>query len=93
VTDSTTDDFDASAPWQLSEQVSLRDEAFGALAYHHGNRRLVFLKSRTLVDVVRRLGDHDSARDAVATLVPSEQHGRYERALASLAQSEVLRAR
>ena len=41
--------FDASAPWSLSPEVSLRDEAFGALAYHHGNRRLVFLKSRELV--------------------------------------------
>jgi putative mycofactocin binding protein MftB len=65
----TLDDFDASRSWQLSSKVSLRDEAFGALAYHHVTRRLVFLKSRELVNLVRRLGEFDSANDAVSALV------------------------
>ncbi len=42
--------------WRLNPQVALRDESFGALAYHYGNRRLVFLKSWTLVDLVSSLG-------------------------------------
>ncbi|HEY5262806.1 MAG TPA: mycofactocin biosynthesis chaperone MftB [Acidimicrobiales bacterium] len=83
--------FDTSAPWHLSEQVSLRDESFGALAYHHGTRRLVFLKSRELVDVVRRVGEFDSADAALDALVPAAERGRYVTALTSLVRSEILR--
>lgn len=82
--------FDASAPWQLNEQVSLRDEAFGALAYHHGTRRLVFLKSRELVEVVRRVWEFDSADAALDALVAKEERGRYVAALTSLVRSEIL---
>jgi putative mycofactocin binding protein MftB len=84
------DEFDASQYWQLNAQVSLRDEAFGALAYHHVNRRLVFLKSRDLVEIVRRLGEFENANDAVSALVASDQHDRYVVALASLHRSELL---
>ena len=84
--------FDATAPWRLSDQVSLRDESFGALAYHHGNRRLVFLKSRELVEVVRALGGFDSARAAIAASVPADQHHRYEAALSALVKSGILDA-
>ena len=87
---STTELFDASAPWSLNEQVSLRDESFGALAYHHGTRRLVFLKSRELVDVVRRIDEFESAETALAALVPSDQRGRYVTALTSLVRSEII---
>jgi putative mycofactocin binding protein MftB len=85
--------FDATVPWQLNEQVSLRDESFGALAYHHGTRRLVFLKSRELVEVVRRVGDYPSADAALDELVPEDQRGRYVTALTSLVRSEILRER
>jgi putative mycofactocin binding protein MftB len=85
--------FDVTEYWQLNEQVSLRDESFGALAYHHGNRRLVFLKSRDLVDLVRRLGEFDNAQAALEALVPVEQHERYATALASLRRSDLLRGR
>jgi putative mycofactocin binding protein MftB len=84
------DAFDASQYWQLSDMVSLRDEAFGALAYHHVNRRLVFLKSRELVDVVRRLGDFESADDAIAALVAPDQHVPYVAALATLEKSALI---
>jgi putative mycofactocin binding protein MftB len=93
VTPSTAAVFDSSASWQLNEQVSLRDESFGALAYHHGTRRLVFLKSRELVDVVRRVSEFESADAAIDALVPADQHGRYVVALTSLARSEILRGR
>lgn len=83
-------DFDTSKPYGLSEEVSLRDEAFGALAYHHVNRRLVFLKSRTLVELVRRLEEFSSADDALTAIVPSECE-RYRAALASLHRSDLLR--
>ena len=85
--------FDAERPWRLSPQVALRDEEFGALAYHYGTRRLVFLKSRLLVDLVRALGDHDSAADALEALVPSSQVSLYDAALSRLAASEVIDVR
>jgi putative mycofactocin binding protein MftB len=93
VTVSALDVFDASKYWQLSEQVSLRDEGFGALAYHHVNRRLVFLKSLELVALVRRLGDFASASDAVEAMVDVKERERYLRALGSLHESELLRGR
>ena len=83
--------FDASARWKLSEQVSLRDEAFGALACHHGNRRLVFLKSPELVGLVRRLGEFENADEAICTVVAPDQSVRYVKELSSLLASEILR--
>jgi len=91
VTTASVDIFDASRHWQLSEQVSLRDEAFGALAYHHVNRRLVFLKSRELVSLVRCLGEYVTAEQAVTSLVDDNQREQYLSALAALAQSGLLR--
>ena len=41
----------------LDPQVALRPEPFGALAYHYGNRRLIFLKHPDVVRVVQALGD------------------------------------
>ena len=87
-----TTGFAVDRPWQLNPQVALRDEAFGALAYHYGNRRLVFLKSRTLVDLVSSLHEYPSASDAVAALVPEQQRTSYTRALARLAAAEVIGA-
>jgi mycofactocin biosynthesis protein MftB len=38
----------------LHPQVALRPEPFGALAYHYGNRKLVFLKlSECEIDAAR----------------------------------------
>jgi putative mycofactocin binding protein MftB len=93
VTPSATFTLDATSPWQLNEQVSLRDESFGALAYHHGTRRLVFLKSRELVELVRRVSEFESVDAALDVLVPEDQRGRYLSALSSLALSEIIRGR
>jgi putative mycofactocin binding protein MftB len=83
--------FDPEQHWVLSERVALRPEPFGALAYHFGNRRLTFLKTPLLVTVVKSLADHPSARAAVqATGLTEAQQLQYERALAALANAEVL---
>ena len=83
--------FDASAPWSLSAQVSLRDESFGALAYHFGTRRLSFLKSRTLLAVVESLADQPSGLLACrAAGVTDEELAAYEQALATLADSGMI---
>ena len=85
--------FDLDRAYRLSPAATLRPEPFGALAYHFGNRRLSFLKSRQLVTVVRLLDSHDSAADALdAAGVPAEQRARYAAALAALAESEVIDA-
>ena len=83
--------FDLSRGYRLNPAATLRPEPFGALAYHFGNRRLSFLKSRQLVTVVRLLESHDSAAAALdAAGVPAGQRGRYTEALAALADSEVI---
>lgn len=85
--------FDAGQPYEKHPQVAIRPESFGALAYHYGNRRLVFLKSRTLVDLVSSLHEYPSAAEAIAAVVPGGQRASYTRALARLAASGVIDAR
>jgi mycofactocin biosynthesis protein MftB len=85
--------FAVEQAWQLNPLVALRDESFGALAYHYGNRRLIFLKSRTLVELVSVLGEYASAAEAIEAVVPDGQHNAYRRALARLAASEVIDVR
>ena len=85
--------FSSERAWRLNPQVALRDESFGALAYHYGTRRLVFLKSRRLVTLVSSLAEHPSAVAAIEACVPLASRPAYERALARLAASEVIDAR
>jgi putative mycofactocin binding protein MftB len=59
-------EFDLDRPWQVSTGVSLRPERFGALAYSFDTRRLSFLKSPRLFEVVRTLAEHPSGRSACA---------------------------
>jgi putative mycofactocin binding protein MftB len=90
--DARPQEFDPDRPWRLHSQVALRDESFGALAYHYGTRRLLFLKSRTLVELVSALERYDSATAAIAALLPEAERAQYTRALARLATSEVIDA-
>ena len=50
--------------WDVAPQVSIRPEAFGALLYHFGTRRLSFLKDPRLLTVVQGLPSATTARDA-----------------------------
>ncbi len=88
-------DFSPDAPYRLSEQVGLRPEPFGALAYHFSSRRLVFLKTNDLVDVVQSLADHSSILAALeaSELVAEPTYPSYLKALASLAESGVIEPR
>jgi putative mycofactocin binding protein MftB len=80
--------------WELDPQVALRPEPFGALAYHYGNRRLTFLRSPVLVSLVRSLGEHDSVDAALtANHIEHDRWPSMQRALTSLADSEVIRRR
>ncbi len=82
---------DLDSGWDLHPQVSVRPEPFGALLYHFGTRKLSFLKDRTLLDVVRSLGESPSARAALlAAGVGDADLPRYQQALAALAQSSMV---
>jgi putative mycofactocin binding protein MftB len=85
------DEFDAARRWRLNPQVAVRPERFGALLYHFGTRRLSFLKDRALVQVVRCLDEHDTARAACLAVGVEPAHlDQYERALAQLATAEMI---
>jgi mycofactocin biosynthesis protein MftB len=80
--------------WRVAPQVAVRPEPFGALVYHFGTRRLSFLKSRALLEVVGALAVHESARDACrAAGVAEDELPRYERALATLVDTGMIVAR
>ena len=80
--------------WELDPQVALRPEPFGALAYHYGNRRLTFLRSSDLVELVTSLGEHDSIDEALAaSAIDAQRWPSFEHALKSLARAEVIRPR
>jgi putative mycofactocin binding protein MftB len=84
-------EIDLDGRWRLHPQVALRPERFGALAYHFGTRRLSFLKSRRLLDVVR---DLEAAPDPTAACraagVGEDEIPSYQRALATLADSGMI---
>ena len=80
--------------WELDPQVSVRPEAFGALLYHFGTRRLSFLKDRRLVTVLGALGSTATARAACAGAGVAEHDlPAFEAALARLARTSMLRER
>ena len=83
--------FDAVRAWRLDPRVTLRPEPFGALAYHHDNRRLNFLRAPELVELVESLAGHPDAHRAFAESgIDRRRWPSFERALAALAGSDVI---
>jgi len=79
---------------ELDAQVALRPEPFGALAYHFGNRKLVFLRHPDIVRVVQALTEHDTLSDTMrACAIDPARWPSFERALTSLTESEMLHER
>jgi putative mycofactocin binding protein MftB len=79
---------------ELHPRVALRPEPFGALAYHYDTRRLVFLKQPDVVRLVESLSAHPTLADALdACRIPDRHRPVYERAVASLIDSEIIRDR
>jgi putative mycofactocin binding protein MftB len=82
------------AALELHPQVAVRPEPFGALAYHYGNRRLVFLKHPDVVRVLGALGQHETLASALAACgVDERRWPSFVRALASLESSEIVQVR
>ena len=87
-------DLRIGGPLELHPQVAIRPEPFGALAYHYGNRRLVFLKHPDIVRVAEALAHHPSLHATLeACDIAPRRWPSFERAIASLVQSEVIRER
>ena len=79
---------------ELHPQVALRPEPFGVLAYHYGNRRLVFLKHPDMVTVAEHLGEHPSlSATLTACDIAPHRWASFEQAFASLKSSEIVRER
>ena len=82
------------AALELHPQVAVRPEPFGALAYHYGNRRLVFLKHADVVAVVRALdGERPLADVLEACGVAEGRWPSFVKALENLEHSEIVRER
>jgi putative mycofactocin binding protein MftB len=80
--------------YELHPDVALRPEPFGALAYHYGNRRLVFLNHRDMVDVVRDLAGRPNVASSLRHCrIDEERWPAFVAALSSLESSGVVRAR
>ncbi len=83
-----------AAAWRLAGSVELRPEPFGALAYDFHTRKLSFLKTPTLVDVVRRLGESSTVGDAlVGAGVTDAERAAYLQALGTLADGGLIEER
>ncbi len=79
---------------ELDPRVSLRPEPFGALAYHYGNSRLVFLRHPDVVSVVKSLGEHVSvSEELVANTVIEARWPAFVSAIDSLCESDIIRVR
>ena len=79
---------------ELHPQVALRPEPFGALAYHYGNRKLIFLKHPDVVTVVRDLAQHATLAEAlIASGVHQDRWPSFVTAISALQSSEVVRVR
>ena len=83
--------FDSTAPGGSHPQVAVRPERFGALAYHFGTRRLSVSEEPRAARRGQVLEAHPSARDACrAAGVADDEMPRYERALATLADTGMI---
>ena len=79
----------------LDSQVALRPEPFGALAYHYGNRKLIFLKHPDIVRALQYLNDNESGECTIADAltacgIAESRWPSFERALDALTKSEML---
>jgi putative mycofactocin binding protein MftB len=90
--------FRGDLAYEKHPRVAIRHEEFGGLAYHYDTRRLLFLKSRALVDVVEALAAFPSADQALAACVSAgrvgaEQARACAAALPRLLAADVIRMR
>ena len=82
------------AAYEIHPQAALRPEPFGALVYHYGTRRLVFLRKPEMVAVVQELATHDTVADTLTSCgIATKRWPTFLTALSGLAESEIIRER
>lgn len=80
--------------YEIHPQAALRPEPFGALVYHYGTRRLVFLRKPEMVEVVTGLATHGSVADTLTACgIAARRWPTFLTALSGLAESEIIRER
>ena len=82
--------FDPTASYRVGDQVVLRREAFGALAYDLHTRGLRVLRDPDLVTVLERLDEASSAEEALL-VVATDKRRQLLAALAKLEREGVIR--
>ena len=82
--------FDSQASYRVGEQVVLRRESFGALAYDLHSKALRVLRDPDLVSVLEQLDGATSASEAV-TAAPVEKRKTMLAALARLEREGMIR--
>lgn len=84
-------DVDLDTRLRLHPKVAIRPEPFGALLYHFDNRKLSFLKDRTLLQIVEGLGQSGTVREAcLAAGVGQDRLPVYLTAIRTLVDSQML---
>ncbi len=83
--------FTLDGAWRVHPRVAVRPERFGALLYHFDTRKLSFLKSPAMLEVLRQLDSAPSARAACELAgVSAAELPRYATALGTLAASSMI---
>jgi putative mycofactocin binding protein MftB len=89
----STSALEADRAYELDPQVGLRREGFGALLYHYRTRRLLFLRSTELIEVLIALPSYPCLRAALEVAGDTAlEQARLLGALQSLYDAEVIRA-
>ena len=72
-------------------QVAVRPEPFGALAYHYGNRKLVFLQHRDMVRVLDELDGQATLGEILdGCAIDESRWPSFDAAMTRLIESEML---
>lgn len=84
---------DPSRPYCMDRRVVIRPESVGAVAYHFGTRRAVFLHEPRLFEFLPGLERHPSLESALDALrLDPDERSAWEASLAHLVGAQIIHA-